>query len=69
MNFWQSCLVLTIFLLNFIFVQPSLADRPKFTKNLDYIEITKTLKELSTTTETSPEVAQKIAELEFLKHT
>jgi hypothetical protein len=68
-KFWQSFLVLSIFLLNFLFVQPSLADRPKFNKNPDYIEVTKTLKDLSATTESSPEIAQQIADLEFLKHT
>jgi hypothetical protein len=66
---WKYLVIIAILLLNLAFARPSLADRPKFTKNPDYIEVTKTLKDLSATTEKTPEITQKIADLEFLKYT
>lgn len=69
MKFLKSLLVVLILLLNFVFAQPSLADRPNFRKNPDYTEITKTIQQLSTAPEQTPELSQQIANLEFLKYT
>ncbi|WP_392533959.1 hypothetical protein [Nostoc sp. C117] len=49
MKIWKSLLIVLMILANLAFAQPSFADRPKFSKNPDYIEVTKTLNELSQT--------------------
>jgi len=76
MKLFKSFLVLLIVLANLAFAQPSFADRPKFTTNPDYIEITKAINEL-TQVQNSPtpvegttpaETQQKIDELTFQKY-
>jgi hypothetical protein len=49
MKLWKSLLIVLMIIANLVFAQPSFADRPKFSKNPDYIEVTKALKELSQT--------------------
>lgn len=76
MKFVTSVLIALVFLANLVFAQPSLADKPKFLKNPDYIEVTKALNNLKTVKETqaqtesyNPEETQKkIDELEFQKY-
>ena len=75
MNFLMSLLIALIFVANLVFAQPSLADKPKFLKNPDYIEVTKSLNDLKAAQEAqaqtenyNPEETQKkIDELEFQK--
>lgn len=70
-------LILLIFVANLVFAQPSLADKPSFAKNPDYIELTKELNKLLMAKDTqaqaksyAPEKVQnKIDELEFQKYT
>lgn len=77
MNLFKSLLIALIFLLNILFAQPSFADEPKFTKNPDYIEVTKALATFQNTKDsqgqienyTPEEVQKKIDELEFQKYT
>ena len=47
MKIWKSLLIDLMNFANLAFAQPSFADRPKFSKNPDYIEVTKALNELS----------------------
>lgn len=76
MKLWKYLLVLVIIFANLAFAQPSFADRPKFSKNSDYVEVTKALKELSQVKDAqaqllglTPEATQKkIDELEFQKY-
>ncbi|MDZ7958753.1 MAG: hypothetical protein RMY34_12880 [Aulosira sp. DedQUE10] len=76
MNFCKSLLVVLMILLNFAFAQPSFADRPKISKNPDYVEVTKAIQALSkaknaqTLNEsvTPEEIQQKIDELNFQKY-
>lgn len=76
MKLFKFLLIVLLVLVNLAFAQPSLADKPKFLKNPDYIEVTKNLKELKQAKETqsqtegyNPEVTQrKIDELEFQKY-
>ena len=76
MNFLMSLLIALIFVANLVFAQPSLADKPKFLKNPDYIEVTKSLNDLKAAQEAqaqtenyNPEETQKkIDELEFQKY-
>jgi len=71
-----SLLIGLIFIANLVFAQPSLADKPKFLKNPDYIEVTKALNSLKTAKDTQAQVEgytpeelqQKIDELEFQKY-
>jgi hypothetical protein len=56
MKIWKSLLILLIIFANLAFVQPSFADRPKFSKNPDYIEVTKALNELTQTKESQTQV-------------
>ncbi|MEH1871458.1 hypothetical protein [Nostoc sp.] len=56
MKIWKSLLIVLMVLVNLAFAQPSFADRPKFSKNPDYIEVTKALKELSQTKDTQTQV-------------
>jgi hypothetical protein len=70
----QSLILVLVLVLNFIFVTPALADRPKPQKNPDYIEVTKAIDELTKTqvqTEGSipEETAKQLADLEFFKYT
>ncbi|MEH2055941.1 MAG: hypothetical protein V7K97_07210 [Nostoc sp.] len=76
MKIWKSLLILLIIIANLAFAQPSFADRPKFSKNPDYIEVTKALNELTQTKDaqtqaegfTPEEIQQKIDELAFQKY-
>jgi len=76
MNLCKSLLVVLMILLNFAFAQPSFADRPKFSKNPDYVEVTKAIKQLSQAKQdetlaagvTPEEIQQKIDELTFQKY-
>lgn len=69
-------LIALVILLNLVFTQPSFADRPKLTKNPDYIEVTKALESLKTAQNTQAEgentnpqeIQNKIHELEFQKY-
>ncbi|MBV8887897.1 MAG: hypothetical protein JO235_28410 [Chroococcidiopsidaceae cyanobacterium CP_BM_RX_35] len=77
MNLFKSLLIFLIFLVNLVFAQPSFADKPKFTKNPDYIEVTQALNTFQKTKDskvqienyTPEEVQKKIDELEFQKYT
>lgn len=69
-------LVALVILVNLLFVQPSFADKPKYTKDPHYIEVTQNLErlikaknsqELAAGT-TPEEMDKKIAELEFEKY-
>ncbi len=67
---FKIALVLLIFVVNLAIAQPSLADRPKVSKNPDYIQVTKTLNGLSALQESQdvpPEVQQRIDELTLQK--
>jgi hypothetical protein len=69
-------LIALLILVNLLFTQPSFADKPKFTKNPDYIEVTKALESLKTAQNTQAEgentnpqeIQKKIDELEFQKY-
>lgn len=77
MDLFKSLLIFLIFLINLVFAQPSFADAPKFTKNPDYIEVTKALDTFQNTKDsqgqienyTPEEIQKKIDELEFQKYT
>ncbi|WP_375469710.1 hypothetical protein [uncultured Nostoc sp.] len=56
MKIWKYLLIVLMIFANLAFAQPSFADRPKFSKNPDYIEVTKALNELSQTKDTQTEV-------------
>lgn len=62
MKVWKSLLILLMIVANLAFAQPSFADRPKFSKNPDYIEVTKALNELSQTKDTQTQVEGLTAE-------
>lgn len=74
---FKYILILLIFLVNLVFAQPSMADKPKFAKNPDYIEVNKELNKLLTTKATQAQDENntleqnqnKIDELEFIKYT
>lgn len=76
MKLFKTLLVVLLVLVNLAFAQPSLADKPKFLKNPDYIEVTKNLNELKkakqtqaqTEGSTPEEIQQKIDQLEFQKY-
>ncbi|MBD2499487.1 hypothetical protein [Anabaena azotica] len=69
MKFLKVALVVTVILVNWVFAQPSWADKPNFTKNPDYIEVTKTIKKLQENTQgtVSEDVQSQIDELQFQK--
>lgn len=69
MKLLKIALVLAVMLVNLTLAQPSWADRPKFSKNPDYIEVTKTLDKLQKNAEGAiPEdVQRQIDELQFQK--
>lgn len=56
MKIWKSLLIVLMIVVNFAFAQPSFADRPKFSKNPDYIEVTKALNELTQTKDAQTQV-------------
>lgn len=67
---FKIALVALIFVVNLAIAQPSLADRPKVSKNSDYIQVTKTLNGLLALQETqdiTPELQQQIDELTLQK--
>ena len=67
---FKIAVVVLIFVVNLAFAQPSLADRPKASKNPDYIQVTKTLNGLLALEETqdvTPELQQRIDELTLQK--
>ncbi len=76
MNLFKSLLIALIILVNLVVTQSASADRPKFTKNPDYIEITQAINNLSQARDTqdkvgrtTPEETQKrIDELKFQKY-
>ncbi|MBH8565848.1 hypothetical protein I8748_27395 [Nostoc sp. CENA67] len=76
MKFWKYCLIVLMIFANLAFAQPSFADRPKLSKNPDYIEVTKAIKKLSQVKDaqtqleglTPEETQKKIDELEFQKY-
>ena len=76
MKLFKSLLIVLLVLVNLVFAQPTLADKPKFLKNPDYIEVTKNLNDLKKAKETqaqtegytSEEIQRKIDELEFQKY-
>jgi hypothetical protein len=76
MKFFKSLLIALVILASFLVAQPSFADKPKFLKNPDYIEVTKALESLQATQKAqsqtenynAEEVQQKIDELEFQKY-
>lgn len=67
---FKIALVALIFVVNLAIAQPSLADRPKVSKNPDYVQVTKTLNGLLALKETqniTPELQQRIDELSLQK--
>lgn len=76
MKRFVTVLIVLLTLVNLIFTSPTLADKPKFLKNPDYIEVTKNLNELSQAKETLgqtegsnlKEIQQKIDQLQFQKY-
>ncbi|MCC5641516.1 hypothetical protein LC607_00790 [Nostoc sp. CHAB 5824] len=56
MKIWKSLLIVLMIVANLAFAQPSFADKPKFSKNPDYIEVTKALNELSQTKDAQTQV-------------
>ena len=69
-------LIVALLLVNLVFAQPSFADRPKFTKNPDYIALTQDLNKLQTTKEsqaqlegyTPEQIEARINELQLQKY-
>ncbi len=76
MKIWKSLLIILIIFASLAFAQPSFADRPKFSKNPDYIEVAKALNELSQTKDsqtqvedlTPEEIQNRIQELTLQKY-
>lgn len=77
MKLFQVALVLLVFLVNLLFVQPSWADRPKLDENTDYQELTTTLdsflqaktdKTLPEGISSADELDQKITQLQYQKY-
>jgi hypothetical protein len=67
---FKLAIVVLIFVVNLAIAQPSLADRPKVSKNSEYIELTQSLNHLMAEKEFqggSPELQQKIDELQIQK--
>ncbi|MBD1847968.1 hypothetical protein H6F89_32270 [Cyanobacteria bacterium FACHB-63] len=70
MKLLKIALVVIVFLVNLSIAQPSWADKPKVSKNADYIEITKEIETLTQEQETNgstPEIKQQIDELKLQK--
>jgi hypothetical protein len=76
MKNFKYILMVTLVLVNLMFAPPSFADAPKFTKNPDYIALTKEINELQTLKEThaavegftTEEIDHKLNELQFQKY-
>ena len=76
MKNFKYILMMALLLANLMFAQPSLADAPSFTKNPDYIALTKEIDKLQSVKEahagvegfTTEEIDQKLNELEFQKY-
>lgn len=76
MKFFRFVLVILVILVNLVMAHPSLADKPKFTDNPDYIEVTKALDSLLNAKDTQAqpegmtmeEIQQKITNLQFQKY-
>ncbi|MBH8563519.1 hypothetical protein I8748_15210 [Nostoc sp. CENA67] len=76
MKKFKYILMVAILLVNLVFAQPSLADRPEYTKNPDYKTLIQQLKTLQTVKETqsqlegytAEQIDQKINELELQKY-
>lgn len=77
MKTFKYFLMVAVFLTSLVFVQPaSLADRPKISKNPDYVTLTEQLKSLKKSQEkqvkladyTPEQIEQKINELEFQRY-
>ncbi|MBW4631027.1 MAG: hypothetical protein KME30_03710 [Iphinoe sp. HA4291-MV1] len=76
MKNWKYLFLVFVFIGQLLFAQPSFADAPKITKNPDYIELTKELKQLQQAKEsqtqlesyTPEQIEQRINELEFQKY-
>ncbi|MDZ8184425.1 MAG: hypothetical protein RMX96_06105 [Nostoc sp. ChiSLP02] len=76
MKNFKYILMVVLLIVNLVFVEPSLADRPKYSKNPDYINLTQELTNLQTLKQTqteldgstSKEIDQKINELELQKY-
>jgi hypothetical protein len=76
MKLFKTLLIVLLVLVNVAFAQPAFADKPKFLKNPDYIEVTKNLNELKKAKETQAqtegstpeEIQRKIDQLEFQKY-
>ncbi|MDZ4876557.1 MAG: hypothetical protein CLLPBCKN_005992 [Chroococcidiopsis cubana SAG 39.79] len=76
MKLFKSLLIVLLILVNFILAPPALADKPKYLKNPDYIEVSKALDELvaakdarvKTGGSVPAEIQRKIDELEFQKY-
>jgi hypothetical protein len=68
MKLFQVALVLLVFLVNLLFVQPSWADRPKLDENTDYQELTTTLDSFlrAKTDNTLPEGISSANELDLI---
>lgn len=70
MKLLRIALVVIVFLMNLMIAQPSWADKPKVSKNADYIEVTKEIETLTQEQETNgstPELKQQIDELKLQK--
>ncbi|MBW4445260.1 MAG: hypothetical protein KME10_29640 [Plectolyngbya sp. WJT66-NPBG17] len=70
MKLLKIALVIAVFLVNLAIAQPSWADKPKASKNADYIEFTKAIETLTQEQETNgstPELKQQIDELKLQK--
>lgn len=70
MKLLKIALVVMVFLINLTIAQPSWADKPKVSKNSDYVELTKSLNRLLEEKEAqgaTPELKQKIDELQLQK--
>ncbi|MDZ8108319.1 MAG: hypothetical protein RM338_22225 [Nostoc sp. DedQUE12a] len=76
MKSFKYFLMAVLLLVNLVFAEPSLADRPKYSENPDYINLTEELNNLQTLKETqtqledatSEQIDQKINELELQKY-
>lgn len=70
MKLLKIALVIVVFLVNLTVASPSWADRPKVSKNADYIQVTKTLDRLLQERESdgsTPALKQQIDELQLQK--
>ncbi len=76
MKNFKYILMAMVLLVNLVFAEPSLADRPEYSENPDYINLTEELNNLQTVKETqaqlegstSEQIDQKINELELQKY-